>query len=125
MDLTNVEQMLIARLVPAIHVLMFKHSSIVCRRHYTAFPKAVQEPATILSRSPEYVDTICVRKQGKDDTHKEHSLWYQDGRFAKHNVWKFMVNIMMMRIGVLEQSHYFIDQQLGTLTLLLLICKIA
>jgi len=44
---------------------------------------------------------------------QEHLLWHQDGRFARHKVWKFGVHNMIMRKHALEQSSYFIDQQLG------------
>ena len=40
-------------------------------------------------------------------------LWYQDGRFARHKVWKFVVHNMIMRKRALEQSRFFVDQQLG------------
>ena len=43
----------------------------------------------------------------------EHLLWYQDGRFARHRVWKFFVDNMIMRKRALEQSRFFVDQQLG------------
>ncbi|CAH3193199.1 unnamed protein product, partial [Porites evermanni] len=44
---------------------------------------------------------------------EEHLLWYQDGRFARHKVWKFVVHNMIMRKRALEQSRFFVDQQLG------------
>ncbi|EDO32927.1 predicted protein [Nematostella vectensis] len=43
----------------------------------------------------------------------EHLEWYQDGRFIKHKVWKFVVHNMIMRKRALEQSGYYVDQQLG------------
>ena len=43
----------------------------------------------------------------------EHLLWYQDGGFTRHKVWKFVVHYMIMRNRALEQSRYFVDQQLG------------
>ena len=68
----------------------------------------------------------CLFPKGKGDYHvnrprtctalhdwAEHLLWYQDGRFAKHKVWKFVVHNMVMRKRALEQSRYFVDQQLG------------
>ena len=78
-DLTDAEQMLIARLAPAIHVRMMKHGGIGSRGHCVAFPQAVQEPTTILPRLPAEVDIIRVRRQGKDDTHK-------DFRVRRHRV---------------------------------------
>ena len=43
----------------------------------------------------------------------DHLLWYQDGRFTQHKVWKFVVHNTIMRKQALEQSRYFVDQQLG------------
>ena len=63
--------MLIARLAPTVHVHMLKHGGIASRGHCIAFPQAVQEPATILPRLPAEVDIVRVRRQGKDDTHKD------------------------------------------------------
>jgi len=68
----------------------------------------------------------CLFPYGKGDFHinrpmtcptlhdwAEHLLWYKDGRFARHKVWKFVVHNMIMRKHALEQSRYFVDQQLG------------
>ena len=68
----------------------------------------------------------CLFPYGRDDFHinrlitcptlhdwAEHLLWYQDGRFARHKVWKFVVHNMIMGKRALEQSRYFVDQQLG------------
>ena len=68
----------------------------------------------------------CLFPYGKGDYHinrpiscpalhewAEHLLWYQDGRFARHKVWKFVVHNMILRKRALEQSRYFVDQQLG------------
>ena len=68
----------------------------------------------------------CLFPYGKGDFHinrsitcpvlhewAEHLLWYQDGRLARHKVWKFVVHNMIMRKRALEQSRYFADQQLG------------
>ena len=59
-DLTDAEQMLIARLAPAVHVRMLKHGGIASRGYCITFPQAVQEPATILPLLPADVDIICV-----------------------------------------------------------------
>ena len=72
-------QMLIARLAPTVHVHLLKHGGIASKGHCIAFPQAVQEPATILPRLPAEVDIIRVRRQGKDDTHK-------DFRVRRHRV---------------------------------------
>ena len=78
-EMSDAEQMLIARLAPTVHVHMLKHGGIASRGHCIAFPQAVQEPATILPRLPAEVDIIRVRRQGKDDTHK-------DFRVRRHRV---------------------------------------
>ena len=69
--MSDAEQMLIARLAPTVHVHMLRHGGIASRGHCIAFPQAVQEPATILPRLPAEVDITRVRRQGKDDTHKD------------------------------------------------------
>ena len=69
--MSDAEQMLIARLAPTVHVHMLKHGGIASKGHCIAFPQSVQEPATILPRLPAEVEIIRVRRQGKDDTHKD------------------------------------------------------
>ena len=78
-EMSDAEQMLIARLAPTVHVHMLKHGGIASRGHCIAFPQAVQEPATILPRPPTEVNIIRVRRQGKNDTHK-------DFRVRRHRV---------------------------------------
>ncbi|CAH3177673.1 unnamed protein product, partial [Porites lobata] len=58
-DMSDAEQMLIARLAPTVHVHLLKHGGIASKGHCIAFPQAVQEPATILPRLPAEVDIIC------------------------------------------------------------------
>ena len=77
--MSDAEQMLIATLAPTVHVHMLRHGGIASRGHSIAFPQAVQEPATILPRLPADVDNIRVRRQGKNDTHK-------DFRVRRHRV---------------------------------------
>ena len=69
--MSDAEEMLIARLAPTVHVHMLKHGGIASKGHCIAFPQAVQEPATILPRLLAEVEIIRVRRQGKDDTHKD------------------------------------------------------
>ena len=64
-------QMLIARLAPTVHVHMLKNGCITSKGHCIAFPQVVQEPATILPRLPAEVDIIRMRRQERDDTHKD------------------------------------------------------
>ena len=61
-EMSHAEQMLIARLAPTVHVHMLKHGGIAPRGHCIAFPRAVQEPATILPRLPAEVDIIRARR---------------------------------------------------------------
>ena len=69
--MSEAELMLIARLAPTVHVHMLRHGGIASRGRWIAFLQAVQEPATILPCLPAEVDIIRVRRQGKDDTHKD------------------------------------------------------
>ena len=78
-NMSDAEQMLIPRLEPTVHVHLLKHGGIASKGHCIAFPQAVQEPATILPRLPAEVDIIRVKRQGKDDTHK-------DFRVRRHRV---------------------------------------
>ena len=78
-DMSDAEQMLIARLAFTVHVHLLKHGGIASKGHCIAFPQAVQEPATILPQLPAEVDIIRVRRQGKDDNHK-------DFRVRRHRV---------------------------------------
>ena len=69
-EMSDAEEMLIARLAPTVLVHMLKHGGIASRDHCIAFPQAVQEPAILPHLSAE-VDIIHMRRQGKDDTHKD------------------------------------------------------
>lgn len=42
----------------------------------------------------------------------EHLLWYEDGRFAEHQYFKFVVHNMIMRKSAIEKSCFIIRQQL-------------
>ena len=89
--MSDAEQMLIARLPPTVHVHMLKQGGIASRGHCIAFPQAMQEPATILPRLPGEVDIIRVRRQGKDDSHKDFQVegvlrWLEDNNPAYADV---------------------------------------
>jgi hypothetical protein len=43
----------------------------------------------------------------------EHLMWYEDGRFAQHQFFKFIIHNIIMRKRTLEQSSYIVKQQLG------------
>ena len=49
----------------------------------------------------------------------EHLLWFEDGRFAKHPYFKFIVHNMIMRRRAQESSNFLIQQKLGEDQLLL------
>ena len=42
-----------------------------------------------------------------------HLLWYEDGRFAKHQFFKFVVHNIMMRKRAIEQSSFLVQQKFG------------
>lgn len=67
-----------------MHVHLLKHGGIASRGHCIAFPQAVQKPATNLPRLPAEVNIIRVRKQGKDDTHKDFRVRRQRIERALH-----------------------------------------
>ena len=48
-DMSDAEQMLIARLTPTVHVHLPKHGGIASKGHCIAFPQAVQEPGNYSS----------------------------------------------------------------------------
>ena len=78
-NMSDAEQMLIARLASTVHVHLLKHGGIASKGHCITFSHAVQEPSTILPRLQAEVDIIRVRRQGKDNTHK-------DFRVRRHRV---------------------------------------
>jgi len=84
-DMSDAEQMLIARLAPTVHVQLLKHGGIASKGHCIAFPQAVQELATILPRLLAEVDIIRVRRQGKDGTHKD--FWVRRHRVEGALCW--------------------------------------
>ncbi|CAC5402976.1 unnamed protein product [Mytilus coruscus] len=43
----------------------------------------------------------------------EHLLWYDDGRFAHHPYFKFVVHNMIMRKRAIENSNFVVHQKLG------------
>ena len=42
-----------------------------------------------------------------------HLIWYEDGRFAQHQYWKFMTHNIIIRKRALEQSSFIVRQKLG------------
>ena len=43
----------------------------------------------------------------------DHLLWYEDGRFAHHHYFKFVVHNMIMRRRAIDNSNYIVQQKLG------------
>ncbi len=43
----------------------------------------------------------------------DHLLWYEDGRFARHQYFKFIVHNIILRKRTLEQSKFIVQQKLG------------
>lgn len=43
----------------------------------------------------------------------DHLLWYEDGRFALHQYFKFVVHNMIMRKRAEENSKFVVQQKLG------------
>ena len=42
-----------------------------------------------------------------------HILWFDDGRFARHQIFKFIVHNMISRKRTIEQSNFIVQQKLG------------
>ena len=70
-NMSDAEKSFIPRLEHTVHVHLLKHGGIASKGHCITFPQTVQEPATIFPRLSAKVDSIRVRRQGKDDTHKD------------------------------------------------------
>jgi hypothetical protein len=47
------------------------------------------------------------------DDWAEHLLWYDDGRFAHHPYFKFIVHNMILRKRALENGNFIVQQKLG------------
>ena len=70
-SMTLIEQQLIARISPCIHIHMLKHGGIASSGHCVTFPQEINEPAQIFPRLPQEIDIVKVRKYGKNDTSKD------------------------------------------------------
>ena len=70
-DMSIVEQQLICRLSPAIHVHMLVHGGVAANGHCVTFPQHVNEPAKILPKLPSDIDVIRVTRQGKNNKSKD------------------------------------------------------
>ena len=70
-ELTLIEQQLIARISPCMHVYMLKHGGIASTGHCVTFPQEVNEPAKIFPRLPHEIDIIKVTRHGRQNTSKD------------------------------------------------------
>ncbi|KAK3083478.1 hypothetical protein FSP39_023709 [Pinctada imbricata] len=70
-EMSVVEQQLICRLSPAIHVHMLGHVGIAANGHCVTFPQNVNEPAKILPKLPTDIDVLRVTRKGKNNTSKD------------------------------------------------------
>ena len=43
----------------------------------------------------------------------DHLLWYNDGRFAAHHYFKFVVHNMIMRKRAADNGRFIVNQKLG------------
>ena len=80
-DLSIVEQQLISKISPAIHLHMLKHGGLAAKGHCITFPQAIDEPAHVLPKLPEDVHIIKVRRKGRNDTSKD----FRVRRYAVQN----------------------------------------
>ena len=71
LDLTLIEQQLIARISPCMYVYMLKHGGIASTGHCVTFPQEVNEPAKIFPRLPHEKDIIKVTRHGSKNTSKD------------------------------------------------------
>ena len=78
-NLSVVEQQLICRIAPSIHVHMLRHGGIASSGHCVTFPQDINEPAQILPKLPQEINIIKVRRQGRNETNK-------DFRVRRHTV---------------------------------------
>ena len=73
-NLSLVEQQLICRIAPLMHIHMLKHGGIAANGHCVTFPQNVNEPAQILPRLPQDISMLRVRRLGSNDTSKEFNV---------------------------------------------------
>ena len=71
LDLTLIEQQLIARISPCMHVCMLKHGGIASTGHCVTFPQQLNEPVKIFPRLPHEIDIIKGTRQGNQNTGKD------------------------------------------------------
>ena len=70
-ELTTIEQQLISKISPCMHIFMLKHGGISSSGHCVSFPQEVNEPAQVLPRLPKEVKIIKVKRKGAQNTSKE------------------------------------------------------
>ncbi|XP_060572109.1 uncharacterized protein LOC132730247 [Ruditapes philippinarum] len=98
-------------------------------KKYVSIPWPTQSDTPLSEFTTKYFFTLafpCLFPFGVGDFHinrprtcksmtdwAEHLMWFEDGRFAKHQYFKFIVHNIIMRKRTLEQSTFIVKQQLG------------
>ena len=73
-NLSLVEQQLISRLAPVMHIHMLKHGGVSAKGHCVTFPQDVNEPARILPKLAKDITILRVRKPGAKNLSKEFNV---------------------------------------------------
>ena len=105
------------------------HGKVTESRKYVTIPWPTNNNIPLSEFTTMYFFTMafpCLFPYGSGDFHinrprtctsmaewAEHLLWYEDGRFAQHPYFKFIVHNIIMRKRTLEQSSFVFKQQLG------------
>ncbi len=105
------------------------HDKVTQSRKYICIPWPTQNDCPLSEFTTRYFFTLsfpCLFPYGQGDFHinrprtctsmsdwAEHLMWYEDGRFAQHTCFKFIVHNMIVRKRTLEQTTYIVKQQLG------------
>ena len=123
----NVQEQVEAAINEVVTELQEAETEEAQQRPVIPWPSTDTTPASEFT-TPFFFTMVfpCLFPYGKGDFHinrpvtcpalhdwAEHLLWYQDGRFARHKVWKFVAHNMIMRKRALEQSRFFVYQQVG------------
>ena len=105
------------------------HDDVTSTRKYVTIPWPTCDNEPLSEFTTKYFFTLsfpCLFPYGHGDFHinrprtcasmsewAEHLMWYEDGRFAQHPYFKFIVHNIIMRKRTLEQSSYVFKQHLG------------
>ena len=105
------------------------HGPVTASRNVVTIPWPTRNDIPVSEFTTKYFFSLafpCLFPTGLSDFHinrprscsslsdwADHLIWYDDGRFAQHPYFKFIVHNMIMRKRTLEQSTYIVHQQLG------------